>query len=220
MRFVLWAALLFFSLSLINFLQLLMITCRPNLLLAIKRSSASMYSPTQPLPTLPQYIYDHANICTSAAGSNLLLARQIQASGWVFASFTECSFIFNAGMTLLLARLIAPPGQEWQSSARQYEEDVQYAIAFLSTLGKGGNRTAERYTKELMGLNVAVNRLIQGRELSVDIHTLTSSPPSMSMQQGAAASGFVSPMGYQATLRDFEVFNPEFRDLLDASWRT
>ncbi|KAF8471116.1 fungal-specific transcription factor domain-containing protein [Kalaharituber pfeilii] len=198
--------------------ELLMLTCRPNLLLALKRSTASLYTPTEALPVLPQYIYDHAAICSNAAANNLLLARQVQASGWVHASFMECSYIFNAGMTLALARLIPHPGTEWASSGRQSEEDIRYAIAFLSTLAKSGNHAASRYTKDLMDLNAAVTRLIEARELGSDLQALSGPNPAMTLAPATVVPGMISPLSYQQTLRDFELFSPEYRELLDPSW--
>ncbi|RPB29035.1 hypothetical protein L211DRAFT_253526 [Terfezia boudieri ATCC MYA-4762] len=183
--------------------ELLMLTCRPDLLLAMKRTSASIHSPSQSFQALPAHVYEHANICTNAAGSNLLLARQIQASGWVHASFTECTYVFNAGMTLVLARLIAQGGPEWPG--RQHEEDIQYAIAFLSTLGKGGNLSARKYTKDLVGLDAAVTRLIEARNLNVSLQALGGSPTGMSLPAVTVAPGLVPTMTFQPEL-DFALF--------------
>lgn len=194
-----------------------MLTCRPNLLLAMKRTTASIHSLTQGLQTLPPYVYEHANICTNAAGSNLLLARQIQASGWVHASFTECTYVFNAGMTLVLARLIAQGGPEW--SERQHEEDIQYAIAFLSSLGKAGNHSARKYTKDLVGLDAAVTGLIQARNLNVSMQ-LGGSPTGMSLPAVTVAPGLPAiPFDPVSEFQDFPLFtNTEYRELMDHAW--
>ena len=193
-----------------------MLTCRPNLLLAMKRTTTTIHSPTQSLPTLPQEIYDHTTICVNAAGSNLLLARQIQASGWVHASFIECSYVFNAGMTLVLARLLAQGGPEW--SGRQNEEDIQYAIAFLSTLSKGGNHAARKYTKDLMDLDGAVTRLIEARNLNVSLQVLGGSPTGMTLPPVTVAPGIVPAMSFPQELQDFQLFgNTDYRALLEHS---
>jgi len=186
-----------------------MLTCRPDLLLAMKRTTASIHSPTQTFQPLPPHVYEHANICTNAAGSNLLLARQIQASGWVHASFTECTYVFNAGMTLVLARLIAQGGPEWPG--RQHEEDIQYAIAFLSTLGKGGNHSARKYTKDLVGLDAAVTRLIEARNLNVSFQA-----PEMPLPAVTVGPGLVP---FPTEFGDFALFgNTEYRELMDHNW--
>lgn len=193
-----------------------MLTCRPNLLLAMKRTTATIHSPNQTLPALSQQVYDHTTLCTTAAGSNLILARQIQASGWVHASFLECNYVFNAGMTLVLARLLAQGGPEW--SGRQNEEDIQYAIAFLSTLGKGGNLFARKYMKDLMDLDGAVTRLIEARNLNVSLQALGGSPTSMTLPPVTVAPGLVSTI-FPTDLQDFPLFeNTDYRELLNQPW--
>lgn len=195
-----------------------MLTCRPSLLLAMKRTSASILSTSQNPSAIPGSVYDHAIMCITAAGSNLLLARQIQASGWVNASYTECSYVFNAGMTLSLARLIAPPGPEW--SGGQSEEDVQYAIAFLQTLGKESNYPAQRYAKDLIELNSAVSSLIEVRNLNVSLQALGGPPTCGISLAPRAAPTLVPSLAYQpvSQVQDFSLFDHETAGFLSHGW--
>lgn len=195
-----------------------MLTCRPSLLLAMKHTSASILSTSQNLSTIPGSVYDHATICITAAGSNLLLARQIQESGLANASYMECSYVFNAGMSLSLARLIAPPGPEW--SGRQSEEDVQYAIAFLQTLGKESNYMAQRYAKDLIELNSAVSGLIEVRNLNVSFQALSGSSTCGISLAPHAAPVLVPSITYQpvSQVQDFGLFDHETTGFLNHGW--
>lgn len=115
-------------------------------------------------------------------------------------------------MTLVLARLIAQGGSEW--AGRQNEEDIQYAIAFLSTLAKGGNNAARKYTKDLMELDAAVARLIEARNLNVSLQVLGGSIP-----PGTVAPELMPSIAFHTQLHDFTLFSStEYTELLGHSW--
>ncbi|KAI5783226.1 fungal-specific transcription factor domain-containing protein [Peziza echinospora] len=144
------------------------LTNRPELLREIKRGTSTTTPPsTTTSPIISGDLFPHGtggvqvstNICINAAKRTINLARQIEASGWISSSsVTECGIVFDSAVVLVVGKLL--PGVT-STGRGEYDEDVRYAAAFLDSMAKGGVESATGYLKELVGLEGAVERVME-----------------------------------------------------------
>ncbi|RPB01169.1 hypothetical protein L873DRAFT_691237 [Choiromyces venosus 120613-1] len=147
--------------------QMYILTTRPSLLLAAKQCTAALYLSFDQTPGLPTHIEEHVSICISAARRNIMLAKQLEESGWIsHHSFTDHQYIFNAIVVLLLNRLIREGDQmdSYMTGGNEIltndKKDISFGILTLSRFGERGNEIAADNAKVSSELDAVVSRIL------------------------------------------------------------
>lgn len=140
------------------------------MLLAAKQRTAALCLSFDNTPSLPAHIEEHVSTCIRAARSIIMLAKQLEESGWIsHHSFTDHQYIFSAIIVLLLGRLVREGdqigsftggGNEIPSSD---QKDISFGILTLSRFGERGNGTAADSAKISSELNTVVSRILCAR---------------------------------------------------------
>ncbi|CUS13504.1 unnamed protein product [Tuber aestivum] len=185
--------------------QMYIVTTRPSLLLAAKQRTAALCLSSDNSPSLPAYIEEHVSMCISAARRNMMLAKQLEESGWIsHHSFTDHQYIFNALVVLLLNRLVREGGQKGSSMEGtdeipiNDEKDINFGILTLSRSGERGNETAADNAKISSELEAAVSRILGSRRQE------SPASPAQYSDHAASSVGLVSDYA----VRDYA--NPQY----------
>jgi len=147
--------------------QMYILTTRPSLLLAAKQCTAALCLSFDNSPSLPTHIEEHVSRCIRAARSIIMLAKQLEESGWIsHHSFTDHQYIFSAIIVLLLGRLVREGDQMGSFTGGGNEiptndqKDISFGILTLSRFGERGNGAAADSARISSELDAVVSRIL------------------------------------------------------------